>query len=124
MTYPFKSEYQANACPPDLNKFYTICYMLLLHFICASDIERNPRKNNTFLNLSLCDWNFGSIAVQNFSNPFLLKAFNVQHKFDMICLSQTYLDTSILTIPAITKKATRASFMNNSELFVQAKLKI
>ena len=97
VTYPFKSEYQANACPPDLNKFYTICCMLLLHFICASDIERNPRKNNTSFNLSLCDWNFDSIAVHNFSNPFLLEAYNVQHKFDMICLSQTFLDTSIPT---------------------------
>ena len=71
--------------------------MLLLHFICASDIERNPRKNNTSFNLSLCDWNFDSIAVHNFSNPFLLEAYNVQHKFDMICLSQTFLDTSIPT---------------------------
>ena len=94
VTYPFKSEYQANACPPDLNKFYTICCMLLLHFICASDIERNPRKNNTFFNLSICNWNFGSIAAHNFSNPFLLEAYNVQHKFDMICLSQTFLDSN------------------------------
>ena len=97
VTYPFKSEYQANACPPDLNKFYTICCMLLLHFICASDIERNPRKNNTSFDLSLCDWNFDSIAAHNFSNPFLLEAYNVQHKFDMICLSQKFLDTSIPT---------------------------
>ena len=94
VAYPFKSEYQANAGLPDLKKFYTICCMLLLHFICASDIERNPRKNNTSFDLSLCDWNFDSIAAHNFSNPFLLEAYNVQHKFDMICLSQTFLDSN------------------------------
>ena len=97
--YPFKSKYRANVCPRNLNKFYTICCMFLLLLICAGDIELNPgpRKSNTFYNFSFCHWNLNSIAAHNFSKLSLLEAYNVQHKFDMICLSETFLDSSIPT---------------------------
>ena len=97
--YPFKSKYRANVCPRNLNKFYTICCMFLLLLKCAGDIELNPgpRKSNTFYNFSFCHWNLNSIAAHNFSKLSLLEAYNVQHKFDMICLSETFLDSSIPT---------------------------
>ena len=97
--YPFKSKYQANVCPQNLNKFYTICCMFLLLLICADDIELNsgPRKNNTSYNFSFCHWNLDSIAAHNFSKLSLLEAYNVQHNFDMICLLETFLDFSIPT---------------------------
>ena len=59
--------------------------------ICAGDVELNPdpRKNNTFYNYS--------IAAHSFSRLSLLEAYNIQHKFDMICLSETFLDSSIPT---------------------------
>ena len=67
--------------------------------ICASDIELNPspRKNNTSYNFSFCHWNLNSIAAHNFSKLSLLEAYIVQHKFNMICLSETFLDSSIPT---------------------------
>ena len=67
--------------------------------ICAGDIELNPgpRKNNTYYIFSFCHWNLNSIAAHNFSKLSLLEAYNVQHKFDMICLSETFLDSSIPT---------------------------
>ena len=93
--YPFRSKYQVNVCPQNLNKFYTICCMFLLLLICAGDIELNPgpRKNNTSYNFSF--WNLNSIAAHNFSKLSLLEAYNVEHKLDMICLSETFLDCSI-----------------------------
>ena len=97
--YPFKSKYRANVCPRNLNKFYTICCMILLLLICAGDIELSPgpRKNNTSYIFSFCHWNLNSIAAHNFSKLSLLEAYNVQHKFDMICLLETFLDSSIPT---------------------------
>ena len=97
--YPFKSKYRANISPRNLNKFYTICCMILLLLICAGDIELNPgpRKNNTSYNFSFCLWNLNSIAAHNFSKLSLLEAYKVQHKFDMMCLSETFLDSSIPT---------------------------
>ena len=73
--------------------------MFLLFLICAGDIELNtgPRKNNTSANFSFCHWNLNSIAVRNFSKLSLLEAYDVRHKFDMICLSETFLDSSIPT---------------------------
>ena len=46
--------------------------------------------------LSICHWNLNSIAAHNFAKLVLLKAFNSIHKFDIICLSETYIDSSIL----------------------------
>ena len=45
--YPFTSKYLVNACPRNLNKFYTICCMFLLLLICADDIELNPGPEKT-----------------------------------------------------------------------------
>ena len=38
-----------------------------------------------------------SIFAHNFAKMFLLKAYVVIHKFDRICLSETYLDSSLPT---------------------------
>ena len=79
--------------------FYTICWMFLLLLICGGDIELNtgPRKNNTSYNFSFCHRSLNSIAAHNFSKLSLLEAFNLEHKFDMICLSETFLGSSIPT---------------------------
>ena len=73
--------------------------MILLLLICASDIELNPgpRKNDTSYNFSFCHWNLNCIAAHNFSKLSLLEAYTVQHNFDMFCLSETFLDSSIPT---------------------------
>ena len=95
--YPFGSKDRVNVCPRNLNTFYTNCCMFLLLLIYAGDIELNPgpRKKNTSYNFSFCHWNLNSIAAHNFSKLSLLKAYNVELKFDMICLSETFLDCSI-----------------------------
>ena len=63
----------------------------------CGDVELNPELNqNTAKELSICRWNFNSIAAHKFAKLVLLKAFNSIHKFDIICLSETYLDSSIL----------------------------
>ena len=69
------------------------CNLLLL----CGDVELNLEPNqNTVKNLSICHWNLNSIAANNFAKLVLLKAYNLIHKFDIICLSETYLDSSIL----------------------------
>ena len=46
------------------------------------------------LEISLCHWNLNSISAHNYIKLFLLKAYIAIHKFDIICLSETYLDSS------------------------------
>ena len=65
------------------------CNLLLL----CGDVELNPgpKQKNT-----ICHWNLNSIAAHNFAKLVLLKAYNSVHKFDIICLLQTYRDSNIL----------------------------
>ena len=68
----------------------------------CGDIELNsgPRLNSD-QSFSICHWNLNSIAAHNFSNICLLKAYNAIHTYDIIRLSETYLnhDNDNLRIP-------------------------
>ena len=72
----------------------TILYMFLL-LRSHGDIELNPgpRKSKEN-NLSVCHWNLNSITAHNFSKLTQLKAYISTYKYDFICLSETYLDSS------------------------------
>ena len=61
----------------------------------SADVELNlgPKRASTS-NISICDWNLNSISAHNYTKLFLLKAYLSIHKFDKICLSETYLDSS------------------------------
>ena len=60
------------------------------------DIELNPgpkrRASQTF---SICHWNLNSICAHNFAKLSTLRAYVRVHKCNIICLSETYLDSSI-----------------------------
>ena len=69
------------------------CNLLLLY----GDVELNRGpKQNTAKKISICHWILNSIAAHNLAKLVLLKVYNSVHKFDIICLSETYLDSNIL----------------------------
>ena len=45
--------------------------------------------------LSFCHWNLNSISPHDFFKVSLLEAYNATHKFDIICLSETFLNSSL-----------------------------
>ena len=62
----------------------------------SGDVEINPGPlSNCKEYFSNCHWNFNSISAHDYSKLFLLKAYIILHKFDVICLSETYLDSTI-----------------------------
>ena len=64
--------------------------------ILSGDVEVNPGpKNSVSECLSICHWNFNSILAHDYSKLFLLKAYISVDKFDIICLSETYLDSTV-----------------------------
>ena len=72
----------------------TFLYIFVL-FLCHGDIEPNsgPKKlKNDFI--SVCHWNLNSLSAHNFSKLTQLKAYISMYKHDLICLSETYLDSS------------------------------
>ena len=82
----------------DLNivnyEVFTLIIMLLLTH---GDIESNPEpKHRTSTYFSCCHWNVNSIMAHN--KLSLLSAHNTLHKFDVICISETYLDKLLIML--------------------------
>ena len=67
------------------------CWIIL-----SGDVEANPGpKNSVSECLSICHWNLNSISAHDYSKLFLLKAYTSVLKFDIICISETYLDSTV-----------------------------
>ena len=67
-----------------------------LYFLSCGDIEENPGpKCNSCDCLSICHWNLNSICAHNFIKLSLLRAYISINKIDVMCLFETYLDSSI-----------------------------
>ena len=63
---------------------------------CSGDIEENPGpKPNPCEYLSICHWNLNSISAHNFIKLVFLRAYISINKINIICLSETYLDSSV-----------------------------
>ena len=56
----------------------------------------NPgrKKDSSKRNFSIAYWNLNSIAAQNFVKLSQLEAYNTVHSDDLICLSETWLDST------------------------------
>ena len=64
----------------------------------SGEVQLNPGpKNKSDVNFSICYWNLNSISAHNYAKVFLLKAYIAVYKFDITCISETYLDTSIIS---------------------------
>ena len=61
----------------------------------SGNIEINPGPNALNRCFSICHWNLNSISVHMFTKVSLLSAYISVHKFDIICLSETYLNSEI-----------------------------
>ena len=75
----------------------------------SGDIEFNPGpKLGSSQSFSICHWNLNSMPAHNYSKISLLTAYISIHNFDIICLSETYLKSTIdisngnLKIPGYT----------------------
>ena len=71
------------------------CQFLLLS-TCAGYIKiSNCPKKEILVNFLLCHRNLNNIAAHNFLKLRLLEACNMNHNFNIICLSEMYLDAYI-----------------------------
>ena len=61
----------------------------------SGGIEENPGpKRNSNQSFSVCHWNLNSIIVHNYLKISLLRAYISLHNFDVVCISETYLDST------------------------------
>ena len=62
----------------------------------SGDVEINPEpRRSTDETFSICHWNQNSLLAYNYNKLFLLRACIAVHKFNVLCLSETYLDSTI-----------------------------
>ena len=73
--------------------FAWLCSLLVM---LSGDIEVNlgPEKKGKDC-LSICHWNLDSISAYDYSKLVFLNSYNYLHKFDIICLCETYLNTHL-----------------------------
>ena len=67
---------------------------LSMLLIMCGDVESNPGPNN--ISLNLCHWNLNGLAAHNFVKLTHLNALSALHNFDIICVSETFLDSDFL----------------------------
>ena len=73
-----------------------LCWLYILLIIVSGDFElTSGPKRKAAQTFSICHWNLNSICAHNFAKLSLLIAYASVHKSDIICLSETYLDSSI-----------------------------
>ena len=79
----------------EISYFLIFCVLIVL-MICG-DIKLNPGPKNdkSCGNFSLCHQNLNSISTHDFSKLSLFEAYNTHHIYDIIFLSETYLDSSV-----------------------------
>ena len=68
--------------------------LLRLLLIYCSDVESNPGPKKQH-RISFCHWDLNGLAAHNSNEVSLLQAISVSKKYDLICLSETFLDPSI-----------------------------
>ena len=72
--------------------------VFLLFFIqnllsCCGDIEENPGPK--YSSLTFCHWNLNGLTAHDSIKISLLQAYITQHNYDIICLTETFLNSSI-----------------------------
>ena len=73
----------------------TSFWLQILLVLLGGDVEIHPDPKCTRkVSSSICHWNLNSISVHNYVNLSVLKAYLAFHKFDNICLSEIYLNSS------------------------------
>ena len=87
---------ETNLTWPDY--IFTIRY-LINHFkhlllLLSGDIETNPSPKRSS-NIKFCHWNLNGLAAHDFIKVPLVEAFITSNNFDLVCLSETFLDSTI-----------------------------
>ena len=78
-----------------LSFFFLITFFSLL-LILFNDVALNPgpMKDSSKWNFSIAHWNLNCIAAQNFAKLSQLEDYNTLHGYNLICLSETWLDST------------------------------
>ena len=67
---------------------------MVLVLLRSGDVETNPGPKKSSV-IKFCHWNLNGLAAHDFLKVSLIEAFITTHNFDIICLSETFLDSTL-----------------------------
>ena len=74
-----------------LSNYLTWCITVIL---LSGNVETNPGfKSSSRQCFLICHWNLTSISAQSYTKVSLLAAYNLTRNFDIICISDTFLNS-------------------------------
>ena len=77
-----------------VNHFWLFKIVLKL----SGDVEENPAPApSSSQSFSICHWSLNSISAGNYIKLLHLRAYVSTYKFDVICISETYLNSDTST---------------------------
>ena len=65
-----------------------------LLLLLSGDIETNPGPKRSS-NIKFCHWNLNGLAAHDFIKVPLVETFITSNSFDLVCLSETFLGSTI-----------------------------
>ena len=81
-----------------LRGFMDFFWFYIKKIILSGNVETDPKpQSKRCQEFSIYHWNLNSIATHTFIKVSLLKAYITNYKYDVISLSEAYLDSGILS---------------------------
>ena len=68
-------------------------FLIIKLLLRCGDVEPNPGPKEKDC-LSICHYNVNSLAAHNFAKLLTLEAFISVHHYDIICISESFLDST------------------------------
>ena len=70
-------------------------HLVDLLLILYDDVEQNPGPEKEKSLITFCHWNLNGLMAHNFIKVSLLQTLAVTNDYDIICLTETFLDSSV-----------------------------
>ena len=92
------SAHLSTSHPIDIPTYSPLPLFIIFLLLLANDVHPHPGPiSNKTRHFSVSFWNANSISAHNFSKIDLVKSYNSIYKYDMICIAETFLDSSFLS---------------------------
>ena len=77
-----------------INDYFCNLPFVVLLLLRLGDVETNPGLKKSSV-IKFCHWDLNGLAGHDFLKVSLIEAFITTHNFDIICLSETFLDSTV-----------------------------
>ena len=77
-----------------INNYFRNLPSVVLLLLRSGNVETNPGPKKSSV-IKFCHWNLNGLAAHDFLKVSLIEAFITTHNFDTICLSETFLDSTV-----------------------------